>query len=163
MEIPQDVGKTEAVELIRKTVENSTAHELNSWVKACRHLPTFARPGHPHKSKVIFNIEGLISYNWKKQEGEVHQRGSYASLEEVHCQALSKMDCMALVSGDMVTNMVTNMLSNLLMSDTLRTSHGDPSRVDTIARSRRAPTRNWSPGSSPECCLSFSTVVLLAW
>ena len=39
----------------RKTVENTMALEWNAWVKACRHLSTFARLGHPHKSRIIFS------------------------------------------------------------------------------------------------------------
>ena len=73
--IQQDVGKTEAVELIRKTFDNSTAFRLNTRVKACSHLPIFAWPGRPHKSRFIFAVDGFASYRWKKQEVEVDQRG----------------------------------------------------------------------------------------
>ena len=82
--LPSDVGATEAVELTRKTVENPTFLELNTWEKAFRHLPTFARLGCPHKSRIIFAIEGITSNKWKKQATDWEQWGpSFAPLEEV--------------------------------------------------------------------------------
>ena len=50
-------------------------------MKACRHLPTFVKPGQSPRSRVIFAVEGFISYSWKKQQGEEGIL-SFALLEE---------------------------------------------------------------------------------
>ena len=60
--------KAEAVKAIRTNVENSAFIELNAWVKACRHLPSYAQPGQPLVSRIISSVEGVIVCNWKKQE-----------------------------------------------------------------------------------------------
>ena len=56
-----DQGKAEAVETLRKTVDDQKPHELNAWVKACRHLPSFERLGQPPMSRIVFAVEGFIS------------------------------------------------------------------------------------------------------
>ena len=48
--IPSDVGKAEAVETIGNTVDGQKPHELNAWVKARRHLPSFERRTEPPKA-----------------------------------------------------------------------------------------------------------------
>ena len=46
--------------------------------------PNFARLGRPHTSRIVVTVEGVISYKWKKWEGEWDQRDPpFAPLEEV--------------------------------------------------------------------------------
>ena len=67
-------GKAEAVKtVVRTTVGNSNFLELNAWAEACRHLPTYAKPGCPLKSRIIFAVEGIVAYTWKKQEADGDQ------------------------------------------------------------------------------------------
>ena len=63
-----DQGKAESVKTLWTTGESQTPQDLNAWVQARRHLPTFERHGHPRKSRITFAVEGSISYKWKKQE-----------------------------------------------------------------------------------------------
>ena len=51
-----DLGKTEAMDTLRKTVEAQKPHELMTWVKACKRFPTFERSGHPLNSRMVFAV-----------------------------------------------------------------------------------------------------------
>ena len=61
--------------------DEGKSNERNTGIKACRHFPSFVKPGRSPRSRVIFAVEGFISYRWKKQQGE---EGSFpfAPLEE---------------------------------------------------------------------------------
>ena len=61
-----DQGEAEALRTLR--------------IKACRRLPTSAKPGQTTRSRIIFAFEGFISYKWKKlpEEGRL----TLAPLEE---------------------------------------------------------------------------------
>ena len=58
----------EVVNMLRATVDGQQPHEMLAWVKACRHLPLFGRPGEEPRSRIIFATDGPISDKWKKQE-----------------------------------------------------------------------------------------------
>ena len=60
-----DREKSEASRTLGLITDGGTCHELSKWIKSCRHLPTFARPGR-HPSRIIFAAQGIISYRWKK-------------------------------------------------------------------------------------------------
>ena len=48
-----DQGKAESVKTLRTTGESQKPQELDAWVKACRHLPTFERHTQvPHHSRI---------------------------------------------------------------------------------------------------------------
>ena len=51
---PPDQGQTEALRWLR-TITEST--ELATRIKACRHFPTFAKPGKPDRERIIFAVE----------------------------------------------------------------------------------------------------------
>ena len=74
-----DQGKAESVKTLRTTVESQTPQDLNAWVQARRHLPTFERHGHPRKSRITFAVEGSISYKWKKQEASWEEGPAHAA------------------------------------------------------------------------------------
>ena len=42
--------------------------DLNEWIKSCRHLPKFVRPGQAPKTRIIFATDGYITYKWTKQD-----------------------------------------------------------------------------------------------
>ena len=62
--------KAEALGALRIVTDEEGLIERNTGIKACRHFPTFVKPGQSPKSRVIFAVEGFISYTWKKQQGE---------------------------------------------------------------------------------------------
>ena len=65
--IPPDQGQTEALRWLRTITESTDLQELATWIKACRHLPTFAKPWKQDRERTIFAVEGLITYKWPKQ------------------------------------------------------------------------------------------------
>ena len=70
---PPDQGQTEALRWLRTITESTDVQELATWIKACRHLPTFAKPGKPDRERIIFAVEGLITYKWPKQDTDSAQ------------------------------------------------------------------------------------------
>ena len=46
---PPDQGQTEALRWLRTITESTDVQELATWIKGCRHLPTFAKPGKPDR------------------------------------------------------------------------------------------------------------------
>ena len=82
--IPPDVGKAEAVETIRKTVDGQRPHKLNAWVEARRHLPTFERKTeHPESRKGGSSNDGIQSRASVRQAlWEAQMKSPTASLEE---------------------------------------------------------------------------------
>ena len=71
--IPPDQGQTEALRWLRTITESTDLRELATWIKACRHLPTFAKPGKQDRERTIFAVEGLITYKWPKQDTDSAQ------------------------------------------------------------------------------------------
>ena len=49
-----DQEQTEALRWLRTTTESTDLQELATWIKACRHLPTCAKPGKPDREWIIF-------------------------------------------------------------------------------------------------------------
>ena len=70
---PPDKGQTEALRWLRTITESTDLQELATWIKACRHLPTFAKPWKPDRERIIFVVEGLITYKWPKQDPDSAQ------------------------------------------------------------------------------------------
>ena len=67
-----DQEQTEALRWLR-TTESTDLQELATWKKACRHLPTCAKPAKPDREWIIFAVEGLITYEWPKQDTDSAQ------------------------------------------------------------------------------------------
>ena len=65
---PPDQGQTEALRWLRTITQSTDLQELATWIKACRHLSTFAKPGKQDRERTIFAVEGLITYKWPKQD-----------------------------------------------------------------------------------------------
>ena len=68
-----DQEQTEALRWLRTTTESTDLQELATWKKACRHRPTCAKPGKPDREWIIFAVEGLITYEWPKQDTDSAQ------------------------------------------------------------------------------------------
>ena len=68
-----DQEQTEALRWLRTTTESTDLQELATWKKACRHLPTCAKPRKPDREWIIFAVEGLITYEWPKQDTDSAQ------------------------------------------------------------------------------------------
>ena len=68
---PSRQGQTEALRWLRTTTESTNLQELATWIKACRHLPTCAKPVKPDRERIIFAVEGLIK--WPKQDTDSAQ------------------------------------------------------------------------------------------
>ena len=68
-----DQGKAEAIRILRSRTDDAKFFEQNTCIKACRHLPTFAKPGQTHRSRIIFAVGGVISYK-RQKEADGHQR-----------------------------------------------------------------------------------------
>ena len=54
---PPDQGQTEALRSLRTITESTDVPELATRIKACRHFPTFAKPGKPDRERIIFAVE----------------------------------------------------------------------------------------------------------
>ena len=67
--------------MLKTIIDEAKFHELNAWVKSCRHLPTFARPGRAPRSRTIVATEGCITHRRKRQETDAAYP-PYAPLEE---------------------------------------------------------------------------------
>ena len=70
---PSRQGQTEALRWLRTTTESTDLQELATWIKACRHLPTCAKPVKPDRERIIFAVEGLITNEWPKQDTDSAQ------------------------------------------------------------------------------------------
>ena len=66
LSLPDQV-KAEAIKMLRTSTDNAKVFELNPWIKACRHYPTNGKLGQPLRSRIIFAVEDVFSYTWKKE------------------------------------------------------------------------------------------------
>ena len=78
---PSDRGKVEALRSLGKITEEGKFSNLGEWIKSCRHLLTYARPGQSPKTRIILATDGCITYKWKNQEADPGYV-SYSPLEE---------------------------------------------------------------------------------
>ena len=51
--------------------------ELNMWIKACRHLPTYAKLGEPLRTRIIYAVGRFAACKWKKRERGISDSSVY--------------------------------------------------------------------------------------
>ena len=56
-----DRGKVDALRLFGQLTEGGQISVLGEWIKSCRHLPMYARPGQAPKTRIIFATDGYIT------------------------------------------------------------------------------------------------------
>ena len=153
LSLPDQVN-TEATRMIRTNTENTKFIELNTWIKACRHLPTYEKLLQPLRWRIIFAVEGVISHKWKKeadgdQRGPPFTRRSTDSAGRIQQEGDKGMPCISVEQtsswGELNAEILHVQVMKIIPSDKQCTT--EPSDFERACRAGEGGSSGLSPAT----------------